>query len=74
MYVPLSSHNGTQYLHCTGSRLSEDVSPRGPPYVSSLRGATISRETELAPIYRVLDSEGQIINPSEDPHVSNGVQ
>lgn len=51
--------------------LSEEVSPRGPPYTTELPRAKIPASLDqLTPIYRVLNNEGVVLDSSQDPNVS----
>ena len=56
------------------ARLSgKDRSPRGPPYTTHMADASISCQSPLRPIYRVLDTSGEFLDPSQDPGLSEEV-
>ena len=46
---------------------------RGVPYTSSMGEARLAghEKTSLLPSYRVIDNQGQVIDPKEDPEVSS---
>ena len=48
-----------------------EASPRGPPYTTSLSTATLTAQpnSALHPVYRVLDTSGKVIDPSQEPQV-----
>ena len=49
---------------------SSDIPSRGMPYTSELAAASTPHTSEsLVPCYQVLNSEGRIIDPSQDPQV-----
>ena len=63
----------TKGIHCSSS-LSGGVeySPRGPPYTVDLSAASTPAATDqLRPIYRIMNSDGIIIDQSQDPNVHN---
>ena len=56
-------------LSSTSIKWSEPT--RGPPYTSKMTEASYTRhEVPILPTYRILDTNGQVIDPQEDPKVA----
>lgn len=47
-----------------------DDPTRGPPYTTNFNAANVSHTPkEVIPTYRIMDADGNVIDPKEDPQV-----
>ena len=62
---------GPRWVASVRKLYTENAPSRGPPYTTDLAEATASLSSSgPLPAYRVMDGNGAVLDPSQDPNVS----